>query len=228
MKRDLLDMPDRMQGRPIDHRGFPVPWFVTRTTPEGLHDFQRVDASRKDEALRLRKCWVSGEPLGRLSAFVLGPMCIVNRIASDPPVIAEIGEWSARICPFLSRPLAHRPSERPSDDVTPGVPVDSNPGLCAVWVTKSFVVQRDGLIRVGDPERVSWWREGREVTGSPEAQLVFERRVATLASLAAAEGEEALTAFLTQLDRARPFMPLGRTLAEVLESVATVWGGGRA
>ena len=191
MRADIKEsLPDRMIGRPVDHRGFPVPWFVTRKDSDGLWDFRTIDTGRVVEANKHRKCWVSGHPLGRRVAFVIGPMCIVNRIASDPPVIPEIGEWSARVCPFLSRPLAKRP-DYDGPNHTPGHMVLDNPGLTAVWVTRNYRITPEGLFGFGDPERVTWWRKGQEVTGSIEAQAIYEERVAKLRAIAVEDGEEA-------------------------------------
>jgi hypothetical protein len=191
---ELHPIPARMRGRPIDHRGYPVPWFVTEKTADGLWDFTVVDKRRRDEAIRRRVCWVSGEPLGRYVAFVLGPMCTINRVSSDPPVIPEIAEWSARVCPFLSRPLARRPHFT-GQGSTPGLMVPDNPGLCAVWTTKDYYCGRDGLFALGDPEVVSWWQRGQRVDDSAEARLVYEDRAARLEAMAAEEGPAALALF---------------------------------
>ena len=106
-------MPARMRSRPIDHRGFPVPWFVTNKTPEGLWDFVHVDPARLRQAQKHGLCTLSGAPLGKLVAFVVGPMCIINRVAAEPPCIPELGKWAAQVCPFLSRPMAKRPDVDP-------------------------------------------------------------------------------------------------------------------
>jgi hypothetical protein len=42
-KSRFNSMPPRMKQRPVDHRGFPVPWFVTNKTVAGLWDFVHVD-----------------------------------------------------------------------------------------------------------------------------------------------------------------------------------------
>lgn len=205
-RRELHPIPARMRGRPIDHRGYPVPWFVTEKTADGLWDFTVVDKRRRDEAIRRRVCWVSGEPLGRYVAFVLGPMCTINRVAADPPVIPEIAEWSARVCPFLSRPLARRPHYT-GQGSTPGLMVPDNPGLCAVWTTKDYYCGRDGLFALGDPEVVSWWQRGQRVDDSAEARLIYEERASRLKAMAAEEGPAALALFRRMKRRAELWAP---------------------
>lgn len=208
---ELADMPDRLRGRPIDHRGFPVPWFVTNKTDAGLWDFVRINEARKNEALRKRVCWVSGERLGRAVAFVVGPMCIINRVASDPPIIPEIAEWSARICPFLSRPLAKRPDWDGDQRATPGVLVPDNPGLCAVWVTRDYEMStRDyGVIHFWEPQRVTWWRKGEDVTHSQEARNIYEARAAVLEESAIQEGPGAHRFFLKLKAASDRYAPMG-------------------
>lgn len=207
--RDLMNMPSRMNGRPLDHRGFPVPWFVTMKTDKGLWDFRRVTHHRKLEAVRSQVCWVSGEKLGRFRAFVVGPMCIINRVSSDPPVIPEIGQWSARICPFLSNPLAKRP-EFSEEHSTPGVMISDNPGLCAAWITRTDSYDRKtGLFSIGEATQVSWWMFGEEVTRAnvDRAQRIFETRANQLKGYAEEEGGEALEAFEVMYERAKNWQP---------------------
>ena len=54
--------------------------------------------------MREKRCWVCGDPLGVHLTFPIGPMCALNRTISEPPSHHECASWSARNCPFLSRP----------------------------------------------------------------------------------------------------------------------------
>ena len=121
---------------------------------------------------------------------------------------SEIGEWSARICPFLSRPMAVRP-DFAGQHATPGIMVSDNPGMCAVWVTREYRFGRDGLCRIGDPIRVSWWRRGVEVTSDKDAQAVYEARAALLRNTARDEGANALAFFERLKVIADKFSPTG-------------------
>lgn len=188
--RDLKNIPPEMGVRPIDHRGFPVPWFVTEKHEDGRWNFNVVTSERVSQAITKRLCWVSGEPLGSFGSFVIGPMCVVNRVAADPPARKFIAEWSAQVCPFLSRPLAKRP-EVPDVHDTPGHMVTDNPGMCAVWTTKTWTRDRHGLIRMGEPHSVTWWREGRRAT-QEEIDTIFAERVEKLLEIAAQDGPDAV------------------------------------
>lgn len=95
------DLPARMRKLPVDKRGFPVPWFVPWVDGQAI--FPAMDARKRNLAWRDRLCWVCGERIGRVQAFVIGPMCAVNRTSSEPPSHLECARFSARRCPFLAR-----------------------------------------------------------------------------------------------------------------------------
>lgn len=108
-------IPDRIKRLPVDHRDFPVPWFVQwfdDGKPSdfgiGTADFRVIDARKIGVAIRERRCWVCGDRLGVHLAFLIGPMCAVNRVISEPPSHRECAEFSAQTCPFLSRPRMRR------------------------------------------------------------------------------------------------------------------------
>src|SRR4051812_13673711 len=98
---ELPPVPHRMRSLPI-RRGYPVPWFVARV--ENEFHFPTADSRKMMIALHRHVCWVCGQPLGSYLAFVIGPMCAVNRISSEPPSHLECAQFSAMACPFLVRP----------------------------------------------------------------------------------------------------------------------------
>jgi hypothetical protein len=206
--RDIF-VPDRMRRRPIDHRGFPVPWFVSLKTADGRWDFVHLDPARLDHAYRAGLCTLSGEPLGKFVAFVVGPMGIINRVAAQPPCIPDLGEWAAQVCPFLSRPLAKRPHvDAQETALPPGLMVPDNPGGCVVWVVRrqDYVRGRDGLYRFGAPHRVSWWTKGRQATPQ-EVRAIYEARADKLRAMAEAEGPDSLHRFELRKHRADTYLP---------------------
>lgn len=155
----------RMAKRPRDPRGFPVPYFVAWV--DGVPLFHVVDEEKWLRCVRHRRCWLCGEELGRRFAFVLGPMCTISRVTSEPPEHHDCAEFAARYCPFMVNPRMKRlPQSTLPEGYQPpaGVHVERNPGTYAIWSTASyqpFKVANGILIRVGDPLRVSWWREGK-------------------------------------------------------------------
>lgn len=152
---------------PLDARGYPVPWFVAWI--DGAPDFRVIGPGKLAKAVNYKLCWLCGEPLGRFGAFVIGPMCALNRTSSEPPSHRDCAIFAATACPFLTRPNAERRSANlPADYVEPaGVGLKRNPGACLVWVTRSwkwFRVENGALCEVGDPTETLWYAEGRAAT----------------------------------------------------------------
>src|SRR5215831_3288717 len=114
LRSELTELPRRLKALPVDARGYPVPWFVA--WHDGVPDFRIADTAKWRRAVRERRCWVCGDRLGRYLAFVIGPMCGINRTTTEPPLHRECAEWSVMNCPFLVRPHAKRRENGITDD----------------------------------------------------------------------------------------------------------------
>src|SRR5436190_4731235 len=159
-----IPLPQRLLRRPVNERGFPVPWFVSWIN--GKWDFVNLDPRKIGEAYNRKICWLCGEPLGQYKAFVIGPMGSINRVSLEPPAHADCAEYAVKACPFLARPNAKRNTVAAVNDgeTVPGIMIQHNPGATLIWVTKSFKPIRadDGvLFEIGEPTSVTWWAEGR-------------------------------------------------------------------
>jgi hypothetical protein len=157
-----------------------------------------MDARKWIRAVEERLCWVCGKKLGAYLTFVLGPMCLVNFTTSEPPAHLECATWSARNCPFLTRPeMVRREAGLPEEQEQPGgVHITRNPGVVALWTTRGYEVFRDPegkpLLRVSDElEHLEWFAEGREATRA-EVRHSVETGVPLLAGLAQTQGPEAV------------------------------------
>ena len=193
-------LPQSIGSLPV-HRGYPVPWFVA-WLPDGTPEFRAMDPAKWRRAVNLDdpRCWVCGGSmktrLGFLHtfAFTIGPMCAINRISSEPPSHIDCAEWSARNCPFLSRPQAKR---RDASDImgpepfksVAGHAIERNPGVSLVWKCTRYSIFNDGkgkpLIEVGSlTQPPTWWAEGRPATRAEILQSItsgFPLLEATLA-----------------------------------------------
>ena len=195
LRTDLEPLPERMLHLPIDHRGYVVPWFVEWVPDQDgipFPEFRAVSPHKIRYAVIKKLCWVCGKPLGAHKAFVVGPMCGVNRIAAEPPSHLECARWSARNCPFLSKPQMVRRTDETFEamqEEPPGIMIERNPGVVLLWICKGYQVIGDGrggkLCSLGDPESVEWYFQGRAAT-----RAEVEESVRT--------GLPALTAFLPQ------------------------------
>lgn len=182
LRPELEPLPPRMHLLPIDSRGYVVPWFVqwldanlrptTWNAPGAYPEFRVADRDKWMRAVNDGRCWVCGGRLGVFKTFVLGPMCGLNRTTSEPPCHRECAQWSARNCPFLTRPQMER---RDHDALAeqcrghvPGNMLERNPGVTLLWTTRHFRVWRDDkgapLLTVGDPTAVEWFAGGRAAT----------------------------------------------------------------
>jgi hypothetical protein len=170
-----IAVPSRMQHLPISATGFPVPWFVDKL--DGEYDFRAIDFEKLQRAVRQRLCWLCGQTLGARLAFVIGPMCAVNRVTSEPPSHRECAEYAVKACPFLTQPRARRNTKGIAELVATGeakqpagFAFDRNPGVAMLYMTRTFRPFRPHagkagiLFRLGPAEAVVCYREGRPAT----------------------------------------------------------------
>jgi|HubBroStandDraft_5_1064220.scaffolds.fasta_scaffold20352_1 hypothetical protein len=162
----LPPMPDRMKLLKRDERGFPVPWFVH--WQDDKPDFRVISPGKLGMAYRNGRCWICGGQMGAHRIYVIGPMCVINRVTSEPASHRDCAEFAARACPFLTKPRMRRnEKDLPEGRSIAGVHLDRNPGCVALYETKSVSPFKAGdgyLFRLGDPDRIDWWAEGRQAT----------------------------------------------------------------
>jgi hypothetical protein len=205
---DVIEIPARMRGLPFDKHGRLVPWFVAFI--DGAPDHRIALGDRFAEALRFKLCWVCGQRLGSFLSFVIGPMCSVNRVTTEPPCHKDCAVYSARVCPFLTTPrMRRRDSGKPAEAANPGgTMITRNPGVTLVWTTRSYRLESDGeggrLLRIGASTETLWFAEGRpatrtEVLESIESGLPILRASAEQDGPAALAELESLTAAAMRL-----------------------------
>jgi hypothetical protein len=211
MRPDLPSAPLAIQALPCDERGFPIPWFV-HIDENGQSDFRVIGFNKQRDALRQNLCWICGRKLRRVRAFVIGPMCVVNRVSAEPPSHPECADFAAKACPFLTRPLAKRNEhglERHQTVAPPGIMISRNPGVTVIWWTLRFSLLRTSsgpLCRIGQPERVQWFAHGRPATRD-EALESMASGLPTLREMAKAEGPAAIHELAEAYFHARLLVP---------------------
>lgn len=201
-----------MSRRPISEKGFPVPWFVSRIN--GVWDFRQIEPGKVALAHSRKICWLCGEPLGRFLCFVIGPMCSINRISSEPPSHRDCAEYAVRACPFLSKPNMRRNEKGlagPLADHAPGTPITHNPGASLIWVTKSYQIMRvpnGALFEIGEPLETLWFKEGRAATRAEVIEAI-DKGLPFLHAAAAKEPDkdEAAKELQAMIDRAMSLLP---------------------
>jgi hypothetical protein len=205
-----IPLPQRMINRPTNERGFPVPWFVSFIN--GKWDFVNLDPRKIVEAYHRKICFLCGEPLGQYKSFVIGPMCSINRVSSEPPAHADCAEFAVRACPFLARPNAKRNTAAhlaPDMTSVPGIAIEHNPGATLIWTTKTFKPERanDGvLFALGEPVSVSWWAEGRKATRT-EIDAAIAKGLPFLRKAAEDQGGDSPEVLDQYIERAKKLLP---------------------
>lgn len=165
---NLPPMPERIARLPIDpERGYPVPYFVQWF--DDKPDFRIVDSRSLVKCVNMRLCWICGEPMGVRMIFVVGCMCVVNRVSAEPPSHLDCAEFAIKACPFLTMPkMVRRENDLPPDMQAPaGMFLERNPAVSALWTTRQYTMELQEskpLFFMGEPERVAFYREGRRAT----------------------------------------------------------------
>ena len=205
-------VPPRMCQRPVDHRGYTVPWFVEWI--DGKPDFRVMDRRKFFLAINNRLCWLCGEKLGVFMTFCIGPMCVVNRITSEPPCHLECAEYAAKGCPFLTIPTAkYRTPNLPEGwSETPGM-LQHNPTACALYTTRKYTARRvaDGdnegvLLSLGEPETITFWHRGRLATRE-ETIAAMNVGLPHLRAAAESDGPDAVKVLEQRLQYAQQYLP---------------------
>lgn len=190
----LTALPERMKKLPVDERGFPVPWFVEWI--DNKPEFRVMNRQRWHDAVVKSLCWVCGEKLGLIQVFTVGPMCTVNKTTAEPPSHRDCAIWSAKNCPFLSKPhMVRREDEFTEQLDRVGVAINRNPGTVCLWFTRSFTLFRDQnnqpLIQMGEADHIEWFCQGRRATREEVLESI-RTGLPLLGELAEAEGPAAV------------------------------------
>jgi hypothetical protein len=189
-----FELPERMRGLPISDDGYPVPWFVPWI--DGKPEFRGMTSEKMIIAVRHKRCWMCGQPLGKFYTFAIGPMCMVNRNISEPPSHLACIEYAVKACPFLSQPRMRRnEKDMPEVGHIAGIGIMDNPGLTVVWTTLSYKPWKPPgggvLFEIGDPEHIEYYTEARKATRE-EVLAVLEERIPILKDRAVKDGPEAV------------------------------------
>jgi hypothetical protein len=204
-----IPLPHRLARRPVSEKGFPVPWFVSFIN--GKWDFVNLDPRKIIEAYKKKICFLCGGPMGLHKAFVIGPMCSINRISAEPPAHRDCAEYAVRACPFLARPAMRRNdrSALNTADNAAGIMIEHNPGAALIWITKSFEpirVPNGVLFQIGDPVEVAWYAEGRTATRA-EIDAAIAKGLPLLRKAAERDGPDAIIELAGFIERAKSLLP---------------------
>ena len=215
----VIPLPANMQELPVSEKGFPVPFFAAKV--DGVWDFRVVHPETTVKCMRQKLCWVCGQQLGRIKAFVAGPMCVVTRTSAEPPCHPSCARYAAIACPFLASPRMRRNEAGLPEGHQPpsGKAILRNPGVAGVLIAQDWAPFQDGdggiLIRMGEPDTVEWYAQRRRAT-QKEVLDSIESGLPLLVEQCNAEK--------TERDRRDAHLQLGRQLSDALRWVPPVDG----
>lgn len=215
LRPELEPLPPRMRHLPIDARGYVVPYFVAWI--DGRPEFRVIDPKTFARCLTRRLCWVCGDTLGQYLSFCLGPMCTITRTTAEPASHHSCASWSARNCPFLTRPhMVRREDDLTAICISSGDAIKRNPGVVAIWTTKQYRIFTDDkggpLLSVGDPSRpVDWYAEGRTATRA-EVEASIASGLPLLRAAAQQDGAEGHAALDHAIAAALQYLPVAEAL----------------
>jgi len=206
-----IPMPERMRALPLTETGFPVLFFAR--TVDGKPDLRVMDAAKWSLCVKRRLCWLCGQPLGRYLAWVLGGRRVVKKESQEPPNHRKCAEYAMRACPFLTRPHMHRRSAGlPEEASFMGIGIDRNPGVSVLWVARKYTVFKahagggGHLIRLGAPNEVVWYAEGR-LASVAEIHRSLDSGLPLLRAMAAKEGADSMADLERQIKAAMLLVP---------------------
>jgi hypothetical protein len=146
-------------------------------------------------------------------AFVIGPMCAINRVNSEPPSHRDCAIFAVTTCWFLSQPRMRRNEKNLPENAqdSPGLHLSHNPGAACVWITRSFEPFRPPgdtglLFRLDDPIECLWFANGREATRAEVLQSI-DSGYPSLLAVAKREGSDAVAALERYRNDVMPLLP---------------------
>jgi hypothetical protein len=99
---DMPPIPTRLQLRPRDERGHPLP-FTQYIDSKGKPDFRVLDDARVRDVLNNRLCALCGIKMSGDVFFIGGTKCEQYDIFYDPPMHKDRAIFALRTCPHLAR-----------------------------------------------------------------------------------------------------------------------------
>jgi hypothetical protein len=163
---NLISKPSRIARMAVDERGYPIPYFAL--VKDGVPNLLVVDRDKWARCIIEKRCWVCGEKLDTLIAFVGGPMCMKHRVFSDAGMHRDCAEYAMQVCPMLAAPkygYAQTPAIDGVDMNTQDVSME-RPDKHGVGITASFDVIRNGggySIKAGPWLSLQFWRNGKVI-----------------------------------------------------------------
>lgn len=169
-----VPIPALLQDRPR-YRGIPIPAMVC-VSASGVPDFAVTDPEAWAHVVSERLCGLCGTRLDDWIWFIGGPLCVGNRLFTDPPMHEACARYALRVCPYLAGKKGHdpHPEARPlarerGVHVDPAVSAVRPPQMALLRCRDyDIVVLGEGVYLRASPFQAVEWREPTaEAPGDP-------------------------------------------------------------
>lgn len=180
LRAGLPPLPDRMKALPLDHRGYPVPFFVKWNN--GVPDFRLLDEEKFIRCLKFEVCSICGDKLGIHRTFAGGPMNAIQQISGEPPMHHDCALFAVKSCPFLLHPLAKRRDSNLPENIREigeagDVFYEGNPGITSLWTCTAYHLSASNRVfHFDNVKRLEWFTQGRPATMEEITKGLHEAR----------------------------------------------------
>jgi hypothetical protein len=160
-----IHTPPRIAALPKDERGYPI-FYTALVGPDGKANYRAQDTVKCNLALHEGLCGMCGQKLGKLMAFVGGPISIKNRLFADLPMHESCAVYALQACPFIAAPkFSYQHAVDADMGVNPLVS-DARPERFGLGITnkmKLVTIQGQTVIKAGRFSRIQFWVSGKPV-----------------------------------------------------------------
>jgi len=169
-----VPIPSLMKERPLDPRGYPIPWGVLIDSTGKAH-FTINDEARRIMAIRNRLCPICGIRLWRALWFVGGPGSALHEhgVYIEPPMHRECATYALKVCPYLAAPNYNKriddrtmsAAERAKIPILVDPTLDDNrPAIFVLAMAHKMTITFNGYLRPHHPwQTIEFWRHGERL-----------------------------------------------------------------
>jgi hypothetical protein len=174
-------IPSALADRPVDRRGYPIPYAAWLDPKTGEYDFRVIDPQKKKYALEHRICAVSGLPLIEGQYWFIGGIpSFKARLFTDGPMLKEVAEFSVCTCPHLAIPAAGYRKAGLEQAHEQALQSTDKHDVVMLGMAADFeivVVQEREFIRATPWKAVNFWRAGEIIKKDEARGLLLEHGI---------------------------------------------------